>query len=150
MSESARPRLAELESITASARRVRFGEIDVDDASARYAGEGYEVTGWLRAFIENYSELVVVWSGTKGGENQIDTTVDAALDASIRNVRIYATRVGRPVLPVGIAFATEETVLLADNGDILLAGDAGMQRIANGFEPSLEALLANTWDKTFF
>jgi hypothetical protein len=52
--------------------------------------------------------------------------------------RIYGRRLGQPVLPIGIAFSTEEAVLLAENGDILFGGDAGMQRVANGFGAAIQ------------
>ncbi|MER7958088.1 hypothetical protein [Streptomyces sp. NPDC096030] len=50
-------------------------------------------------------------------------------------VRSFEKRLGTSALPVGIALSTEEVVLLAENGDIVLGGDAGVQRV---------------WDMTFF
>ncbi|MDF6020569.1 hypothetical protein [Streptomyces sp. JH34] len=49
-----------------------------------------------------------------------------------------------------MAMETEENVLLVENGDIVFAGDAGMQRVGNGFERAVKAFVSGTWDKTFF
>lgn len=80
----------------------------------------------------------------------VTISVEAALDVFAPNIRSYARRLGMPVLPVGTAFETDETVLVAGNGDVLLAGDAGMQRVANGFEEAVRALVSGEWDRTFF
>jgi hypothetical protein len=74
----------------------------------------------------------------------------AATNVFPPNVKSYSRRLGIPVLPAGIAFETEEAVLLAENGDILFVRDAGMQRVANGFEEAVKALISGDWDRTFF
>ena len=145
-----RPRLRDLQRVLEPALRVEFGEIDVRSSCLRFESAGYRITPWLCRFLENYSELTVVWRGSLGGDNELVTTVEAALDVPRRNVRIDAGRLGQEVMPVGAAFETEDSVLLAENGDIIFSGDAGMQRVGNGFEESLRALLANDWDRTFF
>jgi hypothetical protein len=150
MGDWVRPRLDELRRVLEPALRVEFGEIDVRAACLRFEAAGYTVTPWLCRFLENYSELTVVWRASRGGENELVTSVEAALDAPRRNVLIDAERLGREVVPVGVAFETEEWMLLTEDGDIILSGDAGMQRVGNGFEESLRALLANDWDKAFF
>ncbi|MEU8505660.1 hypothetical protein AB0C40_13225 [Streptomyces brevispora] len=65
------------------------------------------------------------------------------------NVRSYARQLGMPAVPIGIVLATEESVLLAENGDIIFAGDAGMQRVGNGFAAAVKAFVSGTWDKRF-
>ena len=142
--------MCELQRVLEPALRVEWGEVDVGLACLRYESAGYRVTPWLGRFLENYSELTVVWRASRGGDNELVTTVEAVLDVSLHNVRIDAGRLGQGVLPVGMAFETEEGVLLAENGDIYFSGDAGMQRVGSGFEESLRALLADDWDKTFF
>ncbi|MFF4604251.1 SUKH-3 domain-containing protein [Streptomyces sp. NPDC001339] len=123
--------------------------LDIEAACRKYTEEGYEVTPQLVEFLENYGELTVTWQ-FRNADVELSTTVESALDMPFRNVRICAKRIGRPVLPVGSAFVTEEGVLLAENGDIFLAGDAGIQRVDNGFENAVRALIASDWDKTFF
>lgn len=76
--------------------------------------------------------------------------MEEALGVPARNVRCHGSRLGRPVLPLGIAFSTQEAVLLAENGDLLFGGDAGMQCVANGLETAVVALVTDDWDKTFF
>lgn len=129
---------------------LRVGDLDVVDACRRFEAEGYVVHPVLREFIENFSEVVVTWMGAMGREVTLSTTIEDALDANPGNIRIYSRRLNREVFPVGMAFCTEERVLLADNGDILFGGDAGLQRVANGFQESLRALIEDDWDKTFF
>jgi hypothetical protein len=149
--EAADPRETTLKQLVEPPARVHFGRVDVEDACRRYESDGYTVTSWLRDFIRQYSEITVLWPAKHGADdNELATTVDVALEAPIRNIRIYSKRLGRPVLPVGMAFVTEERVLLADNGDILFGGDAGLQMVANGFENAVRALLADDWDKSFF
>jgi hypothetical protein len=58
-------------------------------------------------------------------------------------------RLGFPVALVGTAFDTEEAVLLAEDGDILLYRDAGFQRVANGFDSAVRAVVTGDWDKTY-
>ena len=108
-----RPRLCELQRVLEPALRVEWGEVDVRLAGLRYESAGHRVTPWLGRFLENYSELTVVWRASRGGDNELVTTVEAALDVSLHNVRIDAGRLGQEVLPVGMAFETEEGVLLA-------------------------------------
>jgi len=146
----ARPRIAQIKATLATAIRFEIGSVDIEDTCRRFEAEGYEVTTWLRDFVANYSELSVVWRGTRGNENELSTKTDAALEVYSGNIRVYSRRLGYKVLPVGMAFETEERILLAENGDVLLAGDAGFQRVGKGFENSLRALLANEWDKAFF
>ncbi|AJP05222.1 hypothetical protein TU94_31170 [Streptomyces cyaneogriseus subsp. noncyanogenus] len=63
---------------------------------------------------------------------------------------VLAKRLGFPVALVGTAFDTAEAVLLAEDGDILLYGDAGFQRVANGFDSAVRAVVTGDWDKTYF
>ncbi|MGW1818647.1 hypothetical protein ACWCQM_34435 [Streptomyces sp. NPDC002125] len=65
-------------------------------------------------------------------------------------VRSLEKRLGMSALPVDTALSTEEVVLLAGNGDIVLGGDAGLQRVAHGFEEAVRALISGDWDMTFF
>jgi hypothetical protein len=145
------PMGSRLEQSLVGALRVDHEDIDIDAACRAYVEAGYEMTSWLRTFLENYAGVTVAWQSARGtGVNELTTSIEAALDAYPGNVRNYARRLGRDVLPIGMAFATEECLLLADNDDILLAGDAGMQRVARGFERAMRALISNEWDKTFF
>lgn len=131
--------------------RIHFGHVDSESACRKYEAAGYAVTPWLLEFVNRYGEITVSWPATYGGDdNELTTTVEDALEAPIRNIRIYSKRLGRPLLPVGMVFMTEERVLLAENGEILFGGDAGLQKVANGFEETVQALLADDWDKTFF
>jgi len=149
--DSQRPRSKELTESLAGALRVDFGEVDLEAATRRFVEAGYELTAWLLEFLANYSELTVVWRSSRGDwENELTTSVEDALEVYRGNVTNYAKRLGRKVLPVGKAFATEERLLLDEDGGILLAGDAGIQRVANGFEDAVRSLIANSWDKTFF
>ncbi|MEY9992248.1 hypothetical protein ABIE67_004280 [Streptomyces sp. V4I8] len=100
----------------------------------------------LREHLETYGELTVTWP-FRTNETCLKAAAEEALDVPPRNVHNYGRRLGRPVLPLGIAFSTEEAVLLAENGDLLFAGDAGMQRVANGFETALVALVTDDWDR---
>ncbi|WP_371482492.1 SUKH-3 domain-containing protein [Kitasatospora sp. NBC_00315] len=144
-----RPELDRLRDTLTGAQRFEVGPLDVEDACRRYAEAGYEVTPRLREFLENYGELTVTWM-FRQWEVELTTSVEQALDMPVRSARIYAKRIGEPVLPVGVTSSTEDWVLLAENGDILIAGDAGVQRVANGFAPSLQALITGDWDMTFF
>ncbi|MFF9865072.1 SUKH-3 domain-containing protein [Streptomyces sp. NPDC013953] len=146
-----RPRLDHLRRAADGAVRLDLRDIDVPAACAAYAEAGYGVTLQLVRFLADYGELTLGWAyGAARHEAVVTLSVEAALDVFAPNVRGYARRLGMPVLPVGTAFETEETVLLAENGDILFAGDAGMQRVANGFEEAVRALVSGEWDKTFF
>ncbi|GGU10433.1 MULTISPECIES: SUKH-3 domain-containing protein [Streptomyces] len=148
---SERPRAEELQQALAGASSVELGEIDVEAACAAYRDAGYEVTEQLRGFLENYGELTVGWiSRVNGKEQTLTVSVEEALDVFPPNVKSYSKQLGAPALPIGVAFDTDETVLLAANDDILFAGDAGMQRVANGFEEAVKALISGDWDRTFF
>jgi SUKH-3 immunity protein len=151
MNELVLPRQAMLERLMNPLARFDLGDVDLENACQQYESAGYEVSTWLRRFILQYSEITIFWSTQPDGlENKITTAVEVALEAPTRNVRIYSKRLGHPVLPVGMIFDTEERVLLAENGDITIGGDAGLQKVANGFERSIQALLSDDWDKTFF
>ncbi|MDH6137406.1 hypothetical protein P3T37_006838 [Kitasatospora sp. MAA4] len=150
MSDTAgRPVLEELRATLIGATRFEVGPLDVEDACRQYVEEGYEVTAQLREFLANYAELTVAWR-FRDWEEEVSTAVEKALDAPTRNVRHYAKRIGQPVLPIGAAFSTDEVLLLAENGDILLGGDAGIQRVAHGFENAVRSIVTGDWDKTFF
>lgn len=126
--------------------------LDVDDACRQYTEDGYEVTPQLREFLESYGELTVSWT-RREWKNELTTSTERTLEsahATPRHLGIHAKRLGFPVLPVGTVFDTEESVLLAENGDILFFGDAGFQRVANGFENAVRAVVTGDWDKTFF
>ncbi|MFK4103947.1 SUKH-3 domain-containing protein [Streptomyces sp. NPDC019531] len=132
--------------------RFEVRPVDLEDARRRYAEEGFDFSPRLREFLEIYGEITVNWEWRERRQ-EFTTSVERTLDAphgTPRNMNIYAKRIGRPVLPVGMVFSTEECVLLADNDDILFAGDAGIQRVANGFEDAVRALVTADWDKTFF
>jgi len=148
--EPSTPEAAALEQALTGALEVEFDDVDLEEACAAYADLGYEVTPWLREFIQAYSGVTFTWPATRGTwTNELTTSVDAALDVYPGNVRNYSRRLGQKVLPVGMAFATEDRLLLAENGDLLLGGDAGLQRIAHGFVESVRALISNDWDKNY-
>jgi hypothetical protein len=148
---SKRPRAEELQQALAGASSVELGDIDVEAACTAYRDAGYEVTEQLKGFLENYGELTVGWiSRLNGNEQSLTVSVEEALDVFSPNVKNYSKRLGAPVLPIGIAYDTDVAVLLAANGDILFAGDAGMQRVANGLEETVKALISGDWDRTFF
>ncbi|MFE7753325.1 SUKH-3 domain-containing protein [Streptomyces sp. NPDC057428] len=109
----------------------------------------YDVGVELRGFLEEYREFSISWIYR---EMEVGVQIDAeeALSFYPGNIRIFSQRVGRPLVPVGSAFATEEVVLIASDGDVFLAGDAGMQYVGNGFMQSMQALISGNWDKTFF
>ncbi|CQR60349.1 SUKH-3 domain-containing protein [Streptomyces leeuwenhoekii] len=126
--------------------------LDLDDACRRYTEDGYEVTAQLRQFLAVYGELTVAWTS---GEwtHELTTSVERALEsthATPRTLAVLTKRLGFPVSLVGTAFDTEEAVLLAENGDILLYGDAGFQRVASGFGSAVRALVTGDWDKSYF
>ncbi|MFD9123270.1 SUKH-3 domain-containing protein [Kitasatospora sp. NPDC059571] len=149
MTEENRPLRLGMENVLAGAVEFEYQPVDVDDACARYRESGYEVTPVLREFLARYSGLSVTWSFRGVLDVELATDVESALDVHPANVRHYARRSGLAVVPVGLAFDTEETVLLAENGDILLGGDAGVQWVANGFERAMRALVADDWDKSY-
>ncbi|MBT2452947.1 SUKH-3 domain-containing protein [Streptomyces sp. ISL-43] len=131
------------------ATRVDLGSASIDHVSRLYEGAGYDVGAELRGFLEEYREFSISWMYR---EIEVGVQIDAeeALSFYPGNIRIFSQRVGRPLIPVGSAFATEEVVLIATDGDVYLAGDAGMQYVGNGFMQSMQALISGTWDKTFF
>jgi hypothetical protein len=129
---------------------VGIGEPDIDDARQQFLAEGYGFPIWLRAFVERCSELKVLWPATRGGTNELDTSVNAALDADPRNIRSYAERLGKRVLPVGVVYETEDRLLLAEDGEVWIGSDAGLQRVGQDFEASVMSLIRNEWDKTYF
>lgn len=134
------------------AATVEIHPLDLDAACWQYADDGFEVPPRLRDFLENYGELTLTMTSRKG-EWKLTTSVEQTLGsthADPRNIRIFSKELGGPVLQVGTAFDTEEAVLLAENGDVLFAGDAGYQRIANGFGDAMRALATGDWDRTFF
>ncbi|SNT64611.1 SUKH-3 immunity protein [Asanoa hainanensis] len=138
-----------LQDALAGALSVGIGDLDLDSARRGFLAEGYDFPTWLAAFVARYSELKVVWRATRGGVNELDTSVVAALDATHGNVRLFGQRLGKRVLPVGMVFETEEQLLLAANGEIWIGGDAGLQRVGPDFEVSVKSLINNDWDKTF-
>ncbi|WP_037573153.1 SUKH-3 domain-containing protein [Phaeacidiphilus oryzae] len=145
----AREALERLREALPPVERFEYGPVDVPAACAQYAEAGYPVTDQLRGFLGDYAELELAWL-FEDWEELLDTTVETALSVPARNVRIDADRVGKPLLPIGRAFDTEEAVLLAPDGEVLLGGDAGMQRVAYGFPQAVKAIVTGEWDKTFF
>ncbi|WP_407841434.1 SUKH-3 domain-containing protein [Streptomyces sp. DSM 116496] len=131
------------------ATRVDLGSASIDQVSRLYEAAGYDIGNELRGFLEEYREVSISWIYH---EMEVGVQIDAeeALSFYPGNIRIFSRRVGRPLIPVGSAFATEEVVLIASDGDVFLAGDAGMQYVGNGFMQSMQAMIAGTWDKTFF
>ncbi|MGW3120302.1 SUKH-3 domain-containing protein [Streptomyces sp. NPDC001107] len=147
-----RPVIQEIRDSLSGIAKFEVHPLDIDDAFQRYIEDGYEVTAQLQEFLEKFGELTVTWR-FRDSEVELTTSVERTLEsthATPRNVCIFSKRLGQPVALVGTAFDTEECVLLAENGDILFAGDAGFQRIANGFENAIRALATDNWDKTFF
>ncbi|MET9675648.1 SUKH-3 domain-containing protein [Streptomyces sp. NPDC006482] len=132
----------------AGALRVECGPVDVEAARLVYQEAGFDVTDELVEFLGKYGETAVFWPSHVTG-NETSLTISAA-EAFAPNVRYFEKRLGMSALPVGIAFSTEEMVLLAENGDIVLGGDAGVQRVAHGFEEAVRALISGDWDMTFF
>lgn len=143
------PAAQALQERLAGRARVEARLLDVEDACRQYTAEGYEVSTQLRAFLAAYGELTVTWP-FRQSETYLEVAVEEALDIPDRNVRLYGKRLGQAVLPVGIAFSTEEAVLLAESGEIFFGGDAGLQRVAHDFDAAVEALVTDDWDKTFF
>ncbi|MFC8430256.1 SUKH-3 domain-containing protein [Streptomyces sp. NPDC057253] len=142
-------RLEKLRDAFPGAVRVGLGEASVDDVSSLYESAGYFVGPELRRFLTEYREVSLTWL-YRGIEVEVTISAEEALSFYPGNIRIYSRKVGLPLTPVGSAFATEEVVLIANDGDIFLAGDAGMQRVGNGFVQSMRALISGDWDKTFF
>jgi hypothetical protein len=147
-----RPALQELRDALSGTATFEFHSLDIESACRQYTEDGYDVTPQLREFLEHYGEITVTWMWRQR-EQQLTTSVETTLEsahATPRNVRVLSKRLDTPVLLVGTVFSTEECVLLAENGDVLFYGDAGFQRVANGFENAVRALVAGDWDKSFF
>lgn len=147
--QSSRARAESLGRAFTGASRVECGPVDIEAAVLAYRAAGYEVTEALVEFLGSYGETTVFWpSHVTSDETSLTISVQEAVEAY--NVRHFARRLGMPALPVGVAFETAELVLLAENGDIALGGDAGVQRVAHGFEAAMRALISGDWDMTFF
>nr|WP_237530133.1 SUKH-3 domain-containing protein [Streptomyces sp. SID3915] len=131
------------------AARVDLGSASIDQVSRLYQEAGYDVGVELRRFLEEYREFSISWIYR---EMEVGVRIDAeeALSFHPGNIRIFSQRAGRPLIPVGSVFATEEVVLIASDGDVFLAGDAGMQYVGNGFMQSVQSLISGNWDKVFF
>ncbi|GAA0665954.1 hypothetical protein GCM10010193_16780 [Kitasatospora atroaurantiaca] len=141
-----------LRAALAGAARIEVHPLDVEDACRQYAEDDYEVTDRLREFLAAWGELTVTWQ-FRERDVVLTTAVEPTLEsahATPRNLGIFARRLGQEVAIVGTAFVTEEAVLLAENGDILLVGDVGFQRVANGFDEAIRRLVAADYDRTFF
>ncbi|MBU7596729.1 hypothetical protein JGS22_003510 [Streptomyces sp. P38-E01] len=134
-----------------------LGSLSVNPTSAPnierwYAEDGFEMTEWLRSFLDSYEGLTIRYP-FMNRVCSLSTTVKACLEAphaTPRSMRVYSKRIGIPVLPVGAAFETEDALLLARNGDFLFASDAGIQWFAHGFENSARALVTGDWDRKFY
>ncbi|MFF5284493.1 SUKH-3 domain-containing protein [Streptomyces sp. NPDC013171] len=149
--ERSRAREESLGRTFAGASHVECGPVDVDAARLAYQEAGFDVTDELVEFIGTYGETTVFWpSHVTGDETSLTVSVEEAAEAFAPNVRYFEKRLGMSALPVGVAFETEEMVLLGENGDIALGGDAGVQRVAHGFEEAVRALISGDWDMTFF
>ncbi|MFG2330991.1 SUKH-3 domain-containing protein [Streptomyces sp. NPDC048604] len=149
--ERSRAREESLGRAFAGASRVECGPMDIEGACLVYQEAGFDVTDELVAFLGKYGETTVFWpSHVTGNETSLTISVEEAAEAFAPNVRYFEKRLGMSALPVGIALSTEEMVLLAENGDIALGGDAGVQRVAHGFEEAVRALISGDWDMRFF
>jgi SUKH-3 immunity protein of toxin-antitoxin system len=147
-----RPVVQRLRDAVPGAVDVEAGPLDVEEACRRYAEDGYDITARLRDFLQEYGELTLTFTA-RPSAFELTTSVESTLEsahAAPRSVGIFARRLEQPVLLVGTAFDTEESVLLAENGDVFLYGDAGFQRVANGFENAVRAFATGDWDRTFF
>ncbi|RPE32067.1 SUKH-3 domain-containing protein [Kitasatospora cineracea] len=134
------------------AARIEVHPLDVADACRQYVEDGYEVTDLLREFLAAWGELTVTWQYRERDvvlTTAVGPTLEAA-HATPRNLGIFGRRLGRRVALVGTVFDTEEAVLITEDGDVLLAGDVGFQRVANGFAEALRRLVAADYDRTFF
>ncbi|MFD0142791.1 MULTISPECIES: SUKH-3 domain-containing protein [unclassified Streptomyces] len=149
--EQSRAREQSLIRSLAGASRVECGPVDVEAARLAYREAGFDVTDELVEFLGTYGETTVCWpSHVTGHEASLTISVEEAVVAFPAYVRSFEKRLGISALPVGIALSTEEVVLLAENGDIVLGGDAGVQWVAHGFEEAVRALISGDWDTTFF
>lgn len=131
------------------ASRIDVGTASVDHVSGLYEEAGYTVEAELREFLSEYREISVSWT-FRDRETSVEIDAEEALSFYPGNIRVFSRRVGRPLIPIGSAFSTEEVVLIAGDRDIFLAGDAGIQYVGNGFLQSMQALISGDWDKTFF
>lgn len=149
---SERPAMQALLDDLSGVAHFSFEPLDIESACRQYTEDGYEVTPQLRGFLEKYGEITVTWL-FRGNEVEVTTSTERTLEsahATPRNVRVFGRNLGQPVQLVGTAFDTEECLLLAEGGEILLYGDAGYQRVANSFEDAIRALVTGDWDKSFF
>jgi hypothetical protein len=147
-----RPALRALRAELAGHGKLAIHPLDIEDACRRYEKDGYDVTPRLREFLAAYGECTVKWQ-FRTHTTHVTTSVKRTLRSAYampRNLRIYAKDLGRPVTLVGTAFSTQDCVLLGDNDDILLYADGGYQRVANGFENAVRAMVTGDWDKTLF
>lgn len=147
-----RPSIQALQDELSGVAHLSAGDLDIESACRQYAEDGYEVTPQLREFLQNYGEITVTWQ-FRDYEVEVTTATERTLEsahATPRNARIFARKLGQPIQLIGTAFDTEDCVLLAEDGGILLYSDAGYQRVANGFEAAIHALVTGDWDKTFF
>ncbi|MFI8343680.1 SUKH-3 domain-containing protein [Streptomyces sp. NPDC085639] len=147
--ESERPNLDEIVEALSGASSVEYGDLDVETICNRYREAGYEVTPDLVAFLESYRELTISWLYLGRSETGLEISVESALDVHPANVRYYAKVAGKGMVPVGMAFDTEDTVLLSVDGEIFIGGDGGLQRVGHGFIPSMTALVADNWNKAY-
>ncbi len=134
------------------AARIEVHPLDVADACRQYAEDGYEVTPLLREFLTAWGELTVTWQ-FRERDVVLTTAVEPTLEATHatpRNLGIFGRRLGQQVALIGAVFDTEEAVLLTGDGDVLLAGDVGFQRVAHGFPEAVRRLVAADYDRTFF
>ncbi|KUL36072.1 hypothetical protein ADL22_25515 [Streptomyces sp. NRRL F-4489] len=150
--ENARPGIEELRESLAGAARFETHPLDMERARRRYEEEGFAFTAGVREFLEAYGEFTVTWR-YGFGETFLTTSVAETMDSAHslpRSVGFFGRRIGPPVLLVGTATDTQEAVLLAGDGDVYLAGDAGIQRVANGFGNAVRSLVMGDWEKRFF
>ncbi|WP_282202851.1 SUKH-3 domain-containing protein [Kitasatospora fiedleri] len=134
------------------AAEVEVHPFDPERACADYAEEGYQVTDRLREFLAAWGGLTVTWR-FRGAETALTTATEPTLESTHafpRSVGIWSRRLGQQVALVGTAFGTEEALLLAEDGDVLLVGDAGFQRVGHGFAEAVRRLVAADYDRTFF
>jgi hypothetical protein len=147
-----RPALHALRADLAGFGTLAIHPLDIEDACRRYEADGYEVTPRLREFLATFGECTVTWQ-FRANTTHVTTSVRQTLESAYalpRNLRIHAKRLGRPVTLIGTTGSLQESVLLADNDDILLYADGGFQRVAHGFANAVRAMVTGDWDKTLF
>lgn len=123
----------------------------LSETLSAYEDGGFESTDWLVRFFDQYEGLTFDWPFRDRRAN-FATTVERCFDSPDslpRHVQIFSRRIGIEVLPVGAAFSTEDSLLLAENGDFLFGSDAGIQWIAHGFEETVRTLVTGDWDMTY-